>query len=191
MTLALGADLASAVTRAQAGDTAAFDIIYERFADPIFRFVYVRCGDVTLAEELSGDLWVRVVEKLPSFQFPNGEPEAAFAGWLYTIARNLVIDHSRRKRYDQQPLLETLSSRDATPDDQALVGEEHLELRHAVERLTPDQRTVVFLRFVEDRSNADVARLMDKSEGAVKLLQYRALDALARILSGRRRKGGA
>jgi RNA polymerase sigma-70 factor, ECF subfamily len=74
---ALDPDLAQAVARAQAGDAAAFDTIYERFADPLFRFVYVRCGDAALAEELTGDLWVRVVEKLPSFQFPRGEPAAA------------------------------------------------------------------------------------------------------------------
>lgn len=191
MALAPGVDLAAAVARVQAGDAAAFDTIYERFADPLYRFVYVRCGDAALAEELTGDLWVRVVEKLPSFQFPKGEPEAAFAGWLYTIARNLVIDHSRRKRHDSQPLLETLSSNEATPDEQALVGEEHRELRNAIDKLTPDQRTVVLLRFVEDRSNADVAQLMAKTEGAVKLLQYRALDALARTLGGRRKKGSA
>jgi RNA polymerase sigma-70 factor, ECF subfamily len=186
---ALDPDLAQAVARAQAGDAAAFDTIYERFADPLFRFVYVRCGDAALAEELTGDLWVRVVEKLPSFQFPRGEPEAAFAGWLYTIARNLVIDNARRRRHEHSPLTETLSSNDASPDERALAGEEHRELRNAIEKLTPDQRTVVLLRFVEDRSNADVARLMEKTEGAVKLLQYRALDALARTMGGRRKRG--
>jgi RNA polymerase sigma-70 factor, ECF subfamily len=100
-----------------------------------------------------------------------------------------VASQQRRRRHEHSPLTETLSSNDASPDERALAGEEHRELRNAIEKLTPDQRTVVLLRFVEDRSNADVARLMEKKEGAVKLLQYRALDALARTMGGRRKRG--
>src|SRR5262245_52240504 len=82
----LGFDLASTVAQAQLGDQTAFDAIYDRFADALFRYLYARCGDTMLAEELAGDVWVRVVERLPAFRFPPGEPEAAFAGWLYRIA---------------------------------------------------------------------------------------------------------
>ncbi len=186
--VALGPDLASIVARAQAGEQAAFDAIYDRFADPLFGYLYARCGDAGLAEELTGDLWVRVVERLPAFRFPHGAPEAAFAGWLYRIARNLLIDATRRRSNNNVPLVETAPSGDVAPDDRVIAGEEHQELRTAIEQLTPEQREVLMLRFVDERSNAEVAQLTGRSEGAVKVMQHRALNALAGILGGQRRK---
>ncbi len=188
MVVALGHDLASIVVRAQAGEQAAFDAIYDRFADPLFRYLYARCGDAGLAEELTGDLWVRVVERLPAFRFPRDAPEAAFAGWLYRIARNLLIDASRRRSSGNVPLAETISSSEEAPDERVIVGEEHQELRTAIEKLTPEQREVLMLRFVEECSNAEVAQLTGRAEGAVKVMQHRALNALAGILGGQRRK---
>src|SRR6476661_7947564 len=90
-------NLAVLVTSAQAGEQAAFDAIYARFADPLFHYLYARCGDVGLAEELTGDLWVRVVEKLPGFRFAHDATEASFAAWLYQIARHLLIDTYRKR----------------------------------------------------------------------------------------------
>ncbi len=103
-----GSELASIVVRAQEGDQAAFDMIYEQFADALFRYLYARCGSAALAEELTGDVWVRVVERLPTFRFAGDNSEAVFAAWLYTIARNLLIDYYRRKR-----ILHIAAGRDA------------------------------------------------------------------------------
>jgi RNA polymerase sigma-70 factor, ECF subfamily len=185
-----GFDLASTVVRAQEGDQAAFDMIYDRFADALFRYIYVRCGNAALAEELTGDMWVRVVERLPAFRFAGSDPEAVFASWLYTIARNLVIDSYRRKRNLQVPLTEALSSRDMPPDESVIAADDRRALHAAIEQLTADQREVVLLRFVEERSNAEVARLTGRSENAVKVMQHRALAALARILGVRRHSRG-
>ncbi len=186
MALALGLDLASTVARAQTGDRAAFDAIYERFAEPLFRYLYAQCGDAALAEELAGDLWVRVVERLPSFRLPSSAPEAAFAAWLYRIARNLVIDTFRRRDRRNLPLAETIVARAALPEEQALEREAHRELREAIDKLTPQQREVLLLRFVEERSTAEVALLTGRSQGGVKVMQHRALAALARVLGVRR-----
>jgi RNA polymerase sigma-70 factor (ECF subfamily) len=181
-----GFDLASTVAQAQLGDQVAFDAIYGRFADALFRYLYARCGDAALAEELTGDVWVRVVERLPAFRFPGGDPEAAFAGWLYRIARNLMIDTYRRRRHALVPLSDKLSAHEAPPEEYVIAVDDRRELRAAIEQLTAEQREVLLLRFVEERSNAEVALLTGRSENAVKVMQHRALGALSRLLGGRR-----
>lgn len=175
-------DLAHTVARAQAGDQLAFDSIYHRFADTLFRYLYARCGSAGVAEELYGDVWVRVVERLPAFRFRRGDPEAIFAAWLFCIARNRVIDHYRRKGGAGLPLAATLLSQDATPDELVITEDERQALRNAIERLTVEQREVVLLRFFEDLSNAEVAQISGRSENAVKVMRHRALSALAHIL---------
>ncbi len=179
-------DFAGIVARAQAGDQGAFQVIYEHFADPLFRYLYARCGDASLAEDLSGDLWVRVVERLPRFQLQGDDHAAAFAAWLYQIARNLVIDVFRRRSEHHVDLPETLVAPVARPDEQVLAVEAEQELRTAIEQLTTEQREVILLRFFEERSNAEVARLTGRSEGAVKVMQHRALGTLARKLNALR-----
>lgn len=179
-------DLGEVIERAQRGDHGAFDLIYDRFADALFRYMYARCGDPALAEDLLGDLWVRVVERLPSFRQPPSGVEPAFAGWLYRIAHNLVIDSFRRKGAANLPLDPAVSARGPTPDEQAIEGDERRRLHAAIARLTPDQREVVVMRFIEERSNAEVAALTGRSEGAVKVMQHRALAALAKLLGGSR-----
>ena len=185
----IGYDLTRTIAQAQVGDHRAFDAIYDRFADRLFRFLCARCGSQALAEELNGDLWVRVVEHLPEFRFLPGDQEAPFSAWLFQIARNLVADHFRGKGHASLPLVVTLSSRDVPPDEQVITDEAHQELRSALARLTDEQREVVLLRFIEEHSTAEVARLTGRSVNAVKVMQHRALNTLARILGRRRRQG--
>lgn len=180
MGLSQSLDLATLVRRAQAGDSAAFETIYHHFADPIFRFLYARCGDAGLAEELAGDFWVRVVEQMPRFRYPADRGDAVFAGWLYRIARNMVIDAHRQRAKSPLDLDETTVVVDEDPNARVIAAEDRDELRAAVEQLTPEQREVVLLRFVEERSHAEVAMLTGSTEGAVKVMQHRALKALAR-----------
>ncbi|MEI7645348.1 MAG: sigma-70 family RNA polymerase sigma factor [Chloroflexales bacterium] len=179
-------DISEVIRQAQQGDQRAFDMIYDRFADPIFRYVYARCGDVSATEDLLGDLWVRVVERLASFRPPPSGVEQAFAAWLYRIAHNLVIDSFRRKSAGNIPLDPNISDREPTPDEHAISSDERRTLHAAIAKLTPDQREVVLLRFIEERSNAEVAVLTGRSEGAVKVMQHRALGALAKLLGGSR-----
>jgi RNA polymerase sigma-70 factor (ECF subfamily) len=179
-------DLSEVIKWAQQGDQRAFDMIYDRFADPLFRYVYARCGDASLAEDLVGDLWVRVVERLASFRLPPSGVDQAFAAWLYRIAHNLVIDNFRRKSSGNVPLDPSVSDREPTPDERAISNDESRTLHEAIAQLTPDQREVVLMRFIEERSNAEVASLTGRTEGAVKVMQHRALGALAKLLGGSR-----
>jgi RNA polymerase sigma-70 factor (ECF subfamily) len=174
------ADSADTISRAQRGDQEAFDAIYARFADPLYRYLYARVGDGAIAEELFGELWLRVVERLGAFRPPASGAEHAFAAWLYRIAHNLAVDSLRRR--GGLPLDAEIVSREPGPDEQVIGGEERTTLRDALAQLTPDQREVVVMRFYEERSSAEVAALTGRSEGAVKVMQHRALHALARLL---------
>jgi RNA polymerase sigma-70 factor (ECF subfamily) len=188
--LALDLDLADMVVQAQGGDQAAFAAIYDHFAEPLFHYLLVRCHDAAAAEELTGELWMRVVERLPAFRCPSDNPRAAFAAWLYQIARNLAIDAYRRRNTTQVPLAETIPSGETPLDERVIGGEDQQELCAVLSKLTPEQREVLLLRFIEQRSTAEVAVLTGRSEGAVKVMQHRALDAAARVLGVNRRKAG-
>jgi RNA polymerase sigma-70 factor (ECF subfamily) len=183
-------NFAALLKKAQAGDHRAFDAIYDQFADALFRYIYVRCGDRSLAEDLTSDLWVRIVEHLSSFRPPPGDPRPAFAAWLYRIARNLVIDSQRRTRDDHVPISEHVAAREVPPDEQVIARDDERAMQDALAQITPDQREVILLRFFEECTSAEVARRTGRSEGAVKVMQHRALGALARLL-GIRRGGDA
>ena len=99
MVSTFGFDLASTVAQAQLGDQVAFDAIYDRFADALFRYLYARCGDAALAEELTGDVWVRVVERLPAFRFPGGE------SFVETQTRIIDTVDRLRERHPGQPIV--------------------------------------------------------------------------------------
>jgi RNA polymerase sigma-70 factor (ECF subfamily) len=174
------------VRRAQGGDRAAFAALYDRHQPAIYNYVFYRVGSTPLAEDLTAEVFVRMVEKIDTFR-GQGRPLLA---WLYTIAGNLVIDHYRRAgRIDWQPLQEgeRTASQSAGPEQKAEAHLDHLALAQAMEQLTEDQRRVVLLKFIEQRSNAEVAAILGKRVGAVKALQHRALAALCRILRDRRR----
>ncbi len=180
-------DLSTLVARAQRGDETAFDAIYESFATPLYLYLTVRCDDPLLVEELASDLWVRVVEHLPAFRFRHPLSEAAFAAWLYRMAKNLLDDVHHRSTQEQVARGGTPSFAEMLLDDQVVVRKAKQRLRAAVDQLLPDQREVVLLRFIEKRRIADVALFMGWSEDAVKTVQYRALHALTSLLGGQRR----
>jgi RNA polymerase sigma-70 factor (ECF subfamily) len=171
------------VRRAQEGDQAAFAEIYERYQSHIYRYVYYRVADVPTAEDLTAAVFVRVVERLDSFRY-QGRP---LLSWLYTIARNIVIDHHRRSDGSR---LESLGEElvDGSGDVERAVERLLTQNRLAVAlaELTEEQRQVIILRFVEGMTSKEVGRLLDKSTGAVKALQHRGLAALARILEPER-----
>ena len=153
--------------------------IYERHYQAIYIYLYCRVGDRHTAEDLTADVFVRVVDKLRTF-VPDEKPLLA---WLYTVAANRLVDHHRRNgRVHWLPLAETARATDGDPVQQILTRSTQTDVRQALAQLTEEQRQVIVLKFVEDRSNAEVAALLGKNEGAIKALQHRALAALRRLL---------
>jgi RNA polymerase sigma-70 factor (ECF subfamily) len=171
------------VHRAKQGDQSAFVAIYEQYQPSIYTYIFYRVGDGMLADDLTADVFVRLVDKIRSFT-PGERPLLA---WLYTIAHNLVVDHYRHNgRTHCLPLDEMSENLAADEASQpAQTAEQHLTqdwLRESLRRLTEAQRQVILLKFVEGKSNAEVAALLGKDEGAIKSLQHRALAALSRAL---------
>ena len=174
-------DETALIQRAKEGDPAAFAELYDQYQPAIYRYIFYRVDDVATAEDLTADVFVRLVERIDRFK-SQGRPLLA---WLYTIARNMVIDHHRRAGRSLPLSLEGPPVADLEAVDPEETIEHRLTQRvlaTAVSCLTEDQRQVVLLKFVEGLDNETVAQTMGKSVGAVKGLQHRALVALRRIL---------
>jgi RNA polymerase sigma-70 factor (ECF subfamily) len=160
----------------------AFGALYDRHVRRIYSYIYYRIGQKAEAEDLTERVFVQALENLPRYEF-RGAP---FPAWLFRIAHNLVANwHRDSGRHPQSPLEEAsdrATDRDDPPSD-ALDAEEQRELRTAVARLPLDRQMLLQMKFVDERSNADIAAQMGRTEGAVKALLHRTLVALRQELS--------
>jgi RNA polymerase sigma-70 factor (ECF subfamily) len=178
----MGTEEAQLVRRAQNGDRDAFTELYHLFQPKIYRYIYFRVGSEAVAEDLTGDVFVRMVSHIDGFKY-RGRP---FLAWLYTIARNLITDHYRREgRATYLPLDERLVASDIDPENSASYLIRKEQLSEAMNTLTEGQRQVIWLKFFEGMDNADIAEVLDKTVGAVKALQHRALSSLSRFFTNR------
>ncbi len=167
------------IKRAQAGDRAAFAALYNQHYQAIYTYIYYRVDNNQTAEELTSQVFVRMVEKIKTFK-SRGRP---FLAWLYTIARNMITDHYRKnKQAIIMPMDVHLPTEKCQPENEVDSRLRNECLRSAMDHLTEVQRQVIVGKFIEDRSNRDVAALLDKTEGSVKSLQHRALAALRRAI---------
>jgi RNA polymerase sigma-70 factor (ECF subfamily) len=144
----------------------------------IYRYTYGRVGNAEVAEDLTAQVFLKALEGLSSYR-PTGAP---FRAWLYRIAHARTVDYYRQKQRRQEVMLvETLVAREPSPDEVTIARSEWGMVVELLAELTDDQRDVILLRFIEEMSLAEVAEALDKSVGAVKALQHRALAALARL----------
>jgi RNA polymerase sigma-70 factor, ECF subfamily len=179
------AEVWALVERAQGGDAQAFGLIYDRYLDTVFRFIYFRVGSRPLAEDLTADTFLRALKRIGSFTWQGRD----LGAWLVTIARNLVADHFKSGRYRLE-----VTTGDVLDADKADRGPEgspeaavvdhitNVALLRAVKQLNPEQQECIVLRFLHGFSVAETAQAMGKNEGAIKALQYRAVRALHRLL---------
>jgi RNA polymerase sigma-70 factor, ECF subfamily len=169
---------------AQQYDDRALARIYRLYADRIFRYVYFRVGETSRAEELTGEVFVRLLENVSNFRLGAQGHALALTSWIYRIAHNLIIDEYRRQkvRGEVDPLPDGWegTTEPVLPDDFHLT---RADLQMALRRLTDEQQTVILLRFEEGMTNAEIARILGKTETSVKALQRRGLAALARYLA--------
>lgn len=165
------------VRRAQDGDLTAVGALYDQHHQLIFRFIWSRVQDQAIAEDLTGELFTRMVIALPDYR-ANGVP---FRAWLYRIARNLITDHHRKYGGRQAVDLAETAELSTEQDDLMQMVEAKLtaeKVRHALERIDPAQREVVELRFLVGLSLQEAAETLDKTVASVKSLQHRGLKAL-------------
>lgn len=169
------------VRQAQAGKTDAVAALYDHYHQHIFRYVISRVRHQHLAEDLTGEIFTRMVANLDSYEI-TGYP---FRAWLYRIARNMIVDHFRRQETQQTvPLSDTDNLVDTDAQPAARVdGRLQLErVQAALAHIDPVQREVVVLRFIVGLPLKEVAIAVDKSVAAVKSLQHRGLKALRAAL---------
>lgn len=168
------------ITRAQKGDVDVISSLYEHYNLSVFRYLYYRVGDRQAAEDLTSEVFIRMLRFLSGFH----PPSSSFQAWLFQIARNLAADHFRGKNAHQHVELEEhWMAGDETPDTRAEQNLTYASLRKALTKLSEEQRDVIVMRFVAGMPIADVASALNKSEDAVKGLQRRALIALRQILA--------
>ncbi len=167
------------VKRAQEYDEAAIEALYQTYYPKIYSYAFLQMGDVQAAEDLASDVMLKMIESINKYRF-RGLP---FGAWVFRIARNRLIDlHRRRRRRGEVDLSETLSSGLASPQALAERALERGQLQVALKHLTDEQRQVIVLKFIQGFDNRSAGKIMDRSEGAIKSLQHRALGSLRRLL---------
>jgi len=158
-------------------DEHALSEIHNRYYGEIYRYVLYRTGRTEVADDLASEVFLRFLDALHT----GRTPQASLRGWLFGVARNLVADHFRRAPREQAELDETF----AAPGTTSAEAEHNLQaraVRTALRQLTPEQQHALALRFGEGLSVEETAQSLGKSVNAVKVLQFRAVASLRRLL---------
>jgi RNA polymerase sigma-70 factor, ECF subfamily len=167
------------VLQAKAGDSDAFAQLYDGYVERIYRYIYFRVSDDETAEDLTSQVFLKAWEHLDRYQ----SGESPFLAWIYRIARNQVIDHYRtHKEFVSLEEIAALASNDQSVVEEVQNLFDMKAVRDAMRYLTKDQQDVVVLKFIAGLSTEDIANMMKKREGAIRALQMRALQTLAKYL---------
>jgi len=168
---------AELVRLAQQGQADAFGRLYERYVDQLYRYVRSRVGEEKDAEDLTETVFIRSFEALAKYE-DRGHPYSAF---LYQVARNVLVDHYRAA-VDEQPLENASPLADPAPEPERSVEQQQeiLLVQRAMQSLPDDYQEVIRLRVLLALPTATASAWLDRSEGAVRVLLYRALKALRR-----------
>ena len=174
-------DVRSLVEHAQAGDREALEELYLIHFDRIYSYLHLSVGNRHDAEDLTTQTFLRMLEAIGRFRWQS----APFSAWLFRIAHNLAIDHFRARRRVQPEgeVPEPPGEEESSAEQQAMESIGQAGMMTLIERLSMEQRQVLTLKFLFGFANADVAGILDKTEGAVKSLQHRALASLQKHVS--------
>jgi RNA polymerase sigma-70 factor (ECF subfamily) len=157
-------------------DRKAFAQIYKALLEKVYGYFYYKVKQKELAEDLTQECFLKIMKNLEKYEVK----EASFSAWVFTIARHTLIDHYRLKK-DEIPLETERKLEKRKRDEIEKVGERNL-LEKALRNIKEDYREVLYLRFFMDLSLKETAKVMGKTENAVKLLQFRAIKALKKEL---------
>jgi RNA polymerase sigma-70 factor (ECF subfamily) len=164
------------VARGQDGDRDALEELYLIHFDRIYSYLHVSVGNRHDAEDLTTQTFLKMLEKIGTFKWQS----APFSAWLFRIAHNLAMDHFRagRRWQPEEEVPEPPGEEEPSAEIAAMrtIGRE--SMLKLIERLSPEQQQVLTLKFVFNLPNAEVAAILDKTEGAIKSLQHRALVSL-------------
>jgi len=169
------------VELARGGDSEAFGQLYDHYHVSVYRFVYYRVGSTALAEDLTSETFFRALRSMGSFRWQGKD----FGAWLMTIARNLTTDHFKAGRTRLEYATEDMSPHDEPtegPESSVLASITNETLLAALTELPHEQQECLIMRFLQGLSIAETAKVLGRSDGAVKQLQLRGVRNLAKLL---------
>ncbi len=175
----VAADIDLLVKEAVGGDADAFGRLYDMYVDRVYRHVYYRVGSTEDAEDLTQQVFLKAWQAIGRYR----KTSSPFLAWLMRISHNLVIDFYRSKK-DKAYLDFEIAASDShsSPERVAEMEFDQQQLRRSILRLPADQQQVVLMSFIEGFSYAEIASTLGKSEGAIRVIQHRALKQMRHIL---------
>lgn len=167
------------IIAARQGNEAAYTELYDLFFEKIYRFIFFRVGHKEVAEDLTEDVFIKVFKSLRALQ-----QDKLFESWVYQIARNRIIDYYRSKKLviPLEEVENTLEYETNVVDIVNLEAQQKIFIK-LLKELTPEQQTVIKLKFLEDMENTEIAAIMDKTEGTIRVIQHRAISKLKDLIS--------
>lgn len=177
------AEIPELLARAKEGDREAFAALYRTYLPTVYKFLYYRLNsNKAAAEDMTSEVFLRAVRKIGDFNWTGAD----FGSWLLRIARNLILDNAKSSRArleilnDEMP--EDVAGEAASTESAAMENWTNQNIYRAIKRLSPDQRDVITMRFIQGMDVPAVAAAMGKKEGTVRTLQFRGLKALQKLL---------
>ncbi len=167
------------VEKAQKGDADAFARIYDELVKPVYRYIYYRVEE-SIAEDLTEDTFLKVWQNLKKYK----KGKNPFSSWVFKIAHNLVVDYYRQNKTTEM-IEETIvdTKLESNPHYQADLKLTQIRLRKVIRRLPDNYQEIIILKYINELDNKEIAHAVGKSEGAVRTIQFRALDRLKSLLS--------
>ncbi|MEX1013684.1 MAG: sigma-70 family RNA polymerase sigma factor [Candidatus Paceibacterota bacterium] len=165
------------VKKAQKGDSNAFGKLYDKYIDRIYRYIFIRVSNKTEAEDVTQQVFLKAWKNINRYETQKNTP---FSSWLYTIAKNSIIDYYRKDRdhLDIDFVSDKISTSEKHQEEKTDT-ELRIELvKNQLNRLSEDEQDVLIMRFIDEMSNKEVAKITGKTSGAVRVMQHRALKKL-------------
>jgi RNA polymerase sigma-70 factor (ECF subfamily) len=171
------------VARAIRRDRDAFACLYDNYVDLVFRHICYRISDQREAEDLAQEVFIKAWLAIHKYK----QTEAPFKAWLLTIARNLVFDYYKsKKKFVSLEEVEFFIEPAGKSFEEKLEDKEYKNyLKSAIMKLKGDKQRVILMHYIDDFSYAEIARVLNKSEGAIRVIQFRALIDLKQLLNGK------
>jgi len=169
------------VKKAKKGEAEAFGLLYDHYVAAIYRFILLKVSHESDAEDLTHQVFLQAWQNIRSYRSKG----LAFSSWLYRIAANKVIDYYRtKKKYVDIENVAEENLIDPSPSPQKKIEKDlNLSLiKKALKKLEPDQQNVLIMRFINDLSHQEIAQALNKSLGAIRVIQHRALKKLKELL---------
>ncbi len=175
-------DLGKLVELAQGGDTDAFGKIYDTLVKPVYRYIYYRV-DKHIAEDLTEETFLKAWQNISKYK----KGKNPFSAWVFRIAHNLVVDYYRKFETPSEIGEDHADEKlDTSPSYQINLQFNEIKLRKAINKLPENYQQVIILKYINDEDNETNAKVIGKSEGAIRTIQFRALEKLRSILDKKR-----